>query len=190
MIKFLHKIGNLWWCFWSNIRWRKSNRFYDEILPEDLTIHSIDTMRKVVNRIYAKFKYTADGADQLWDCITPPPANYEHYVNGELKDDCDGWASVMNYVLHKNNIEAYILSAEEIGDGHCICLFKLNDLWHINDYNSIHKGFKSVTECIEDYNKIYEESYKPKTPVYYNGIIKYDYQKGKFKLINIKRLEN
>ena len=187
-MSIFHKFVNHLWVFWSNIRWKKSERFYKEILEEDSHITTIKSMGEVVNRVYRKFKYTSDGADQLWDCITPPPQNYLHYVNGELKDDCDGWASIMHFILHYNNIESYVLSVEESWDGHCVCLFKLNDKWHINDYNDIHKGFDTPSEAIQNYNEHYAKVYNPKTPVCYNGIIKYNFEKGKFKLVDLNKL--
>lgn len=189
MTNFFHKIVNHLWVFWSNIRWHKSARFYNEILPEDSNLKTIKAIQETVSRVYSKFKYTADKADQLWDCVTPPPQNYKHYVEDQIKDDCDGWAAVMHYVFYKNDIESYILSVEEKWDGHCVCLFKFKHKWYINDYNSIHEGFYDMNEAINNYNEIYAKEYKPKTPVCHNGLVKYDFEKGKFKLVNLKRIQ-
>lgn len=189
MIKLIHKIADLWWCSWSNVRWRKAIKFYKDIKTEDICKHDIFFIKSVIDRLFSKYNWVADGPDQLWDSISPPPQNYSHYLDGELNDDCDGWSSLVNYVLHYSGIECYLLSVEELLGGHCVSLFKLNDKWYVNDYLTFHGPFNNPKDAIVNYNEVYVRDYKPKTRIFNNGILKYDYEKGKFKICSISKLK-
>ena len=75
-----------------------------------------------------------------------------------------------------------------MGKGHCILLFKLNDSWYINDYTRIYKGFSTPAEAIMDYNAVYPVRYQTQEVVF-NGLVKYDYEKGKFYTVNLSELK-
>jgi hypothetical protein len=76
--------------------------------------------------LYAKFDYTKDGIDQLGDSITPPPQNYAHYLQDTVKDDCDGFHSLMYHCVKKSGIECYLLSVVSNDGGHCVLVFNVN----------------------------------------------------------------
>ena len=187
--KFFGDIAMLWWCFWSNIRFRKAIRNNYGIIIED-KVNNLNEIKALVKRLYKKFKWTADGPDQLWDAITPPSQTYNHYLAGELKDDCDGFHSLVYYCLYNNEIECYLLTANaaKFSDGHCILLFKYNGKWRVNDYTRVYNGFDTPVEAIENYNEIFPEMYDTKEVVY-NGLISYDFNKGKFHIEKVKKLK-
>ena len=177
-----------WWPFWSNIRFKKAIR-YDRTLEKEDIVMNLTDIRSQVKKLYNKFTWTRDGIDQLGDAITPPPQNYYQYLSGELRDDCDGFHSLVYHCLYNSGFECYLLSVIALGGGHCVLLFKSkNDKWYVNDYNDIYGGFDTAAEVVEHYNKIYEINYKPKSEVVANDIFSYDYNKGKFSLDKIKKL--
>ena len=179
--KFFASIAIKWWCFWSNIRFK--NRVKDDVdLYERDIIESIDDVRRVSQQIYNRFKYVQDGIDQLWDAIIPPPQNYLNYVNGEIRDDCDGFHSAMYHCVHKT-YECYLLSVFGPGTGHCLLVFKCGDLWHILDYIKLYEGKISIEDAISEYFEIYKKKYGKE--VYDSALVKYDYTKGKFKKVNM-----
>lgn len=190
MKTFIYKFSLIWWCFWSQIRFRKSVKNNIGINEED-KVTNLKTLKSLLNRLYSKFTYTKDGIDQLNDAITPPPQNYQYYLNGEVKDDCDGFASLVYHCLYNSNIQSYLLTVQSKESGHCVNLFKYKDKWYISDYNSISKGFITPTECIESYNKSFPLKYDKtvKSEVVFNGIVSYVYNLGCFKIIDLKNLK-
>lgn len=184
--KIISDIAISWWCFWSNIRFRKSIKENIEIKKEE-NIKTIDDILTLVFKLYQKFKWTKDGFDQLFDAITPPPQNYQHYLDGLLKDDCDGFHSLVYHILYNNNINCYLLTANAINGGHCILLFKLNNLWYINDYKKIYGGKEDVKEIIQEYNQIFSKNYKTKE-VLFNGLVSYNYENKRFHKVNFKKI--
>ena len=195
LFSFIGYLCMCWWCFWSNIRFRKSKRFISDVeFSNRLDIYNlpytevIKNIKQLVKNLYKSFKWTADGADQLWDAITPPPQNYQHYLDGILKDDCDGFHSLVHFCLSLNQIECYLLTANEAGGGHCILTFKLNNKWHIVDYSTVYEGYDTLEEAVKAYNDVYVVKYKAKTKVLFNGLVNYDYDKGKFYPVNAKSL--
>lgn len=189
--KFITLIGDialLWWSFWSNIRFHKAIRKNIPITDEE-KVSTVKDIQSLVSKLYKKFHYTPDGPDQLWDAITPPPQNYQHYLNGELKDDCDGFHSLVYHCLYNNDIECYLLTVNpfKLTGGHCILIFKLNNKWHINDYIKVYSGFDTPEEAIVEYNKTYPTRYGTKE-VAYNGLIRYDFKKGKFHKTTIRKI--
>ena len=186
--KIISDISTLWWCFWSNIRFHKYIRKNIDIKEKYKNINSIEDILKIINELYSKFVYTKDGIDELYDAITPPPQNYQHYLDGELKDDCDGFHSLVYHILYNNKINCCLLTTTALNSAHCILLFKFNNLWYINDYKKIYGGFEDVKETILKYNEIYQNIYKSK-PVLFNALVKYNYNKGRFYKTSIKKIE-
>ena len=190
MKKFIKKIiitlVNLWWVFWSNIRFK--NDLKDNVLNKEDFIKNRKDLEKLVVRLYSKFTYTSDGLDQLGDAITPPPQNYQYYLEGEVKDDCDGFASLLCHCISKSGLENYLMtvSPEELTSGHCILILKLNDLWHVVDYRKVYNGFDTIEEAVKDYNEKYITLYNHKE-VINNTLIKYSYEHKKF--IYIKEIK-
>lgn len=164
--------------WWSNHRWRNVVR-HDTSCSEK--IQSIEDISLMSNYVFHKFKWVADGADQLFDSTPPPPYAYLIYNSlGNYSDDCDGYHSLMYHMLSCNDIECYLLYVIALCAGHCVLLFKLNETWHILDYNRIECSGKTTKEVIEEYNKIYVKKYNIKREVFYNSLIKYDYKAGEF----------
>lgn len=178
-----------WWPFWSNLRHRKAIRFFPYIEDEDI-VSDLGDVKLQVFKLYSSFEWTADGITQLFDCIQPPAQCYVDYKKGLLKDDCDGFHALVHYCLHYSGIESYLLTVntKKFSDGHCVLLFKLNDKWYVSDYRMVYEGFNTPKKAIEDYNEKYPTKYGCKNKVIYNGLLYYDFEKGKFKGAKINKL--
>ena len=187
IIKFFGDIVTSIWCHWSNIRFKQAERFSTFIQEADLINYFVD-IRAIAKMAYENFEWTADGIDQLGDAIVPPPCAYNQIIKGKFKDDCDGFHAAMLHILLINHIESYLLTANAIGGGHCILIFKYNDKWYILDYTRIYGPGTTAKEVIDIYNKEYPVRYKTKE-VIYNGIVKYDYTTGKYTRIPINKLK-
>lgn len=187
--KSLWKLLTSVWCCWSNFRFRKCERFSRSLQYID-TVTNLTEIRNLVDRLYDSFIWTADDITQLYDAITPPPENYKIYLEKPLKDDCDGFHSLIYHCLYNSGIECYLLTANpaKMGDGHCILIFKYDDKWYINDYYRVYEGFSTAEEAIADYNPRYSERYKT-DEVVFNGVVKYDYVTGKFSRIELEELK-
>jgi len=171
------------WCMWSNYRFRNTERFSKELQDDD-KVSTYKDIQELIIRLYSCFIWTADDITQLGDAITPPPQNYKTYLTKPLKDDCDGFHSLVYHCLYNSGIECYLLTANEIGGGHCVLTFNLNDLWYVIDYNKIYGGFHDLKSTVYDYNKHYTQVYKCKEPIY-NGFVKYNYDSGKFVRVDL-----
>ena len=179
----------VWRVHWSNLRRCKAIRKNIKI-PEEDKITSIEKAGQIARQVYKRFDYTADDFDDLWDSIVPPPQNYQNYLDGMIKDDCDGFHSTMYHFMYNSNLENYLLSVIALGSSHCVLLFKFGDMWYINDYTTIHEGYRTPSEAISAYDEKYPKIYtKAKSEVFYNSLVKYDYEKGKFKNQSIKKLK-
>lgn len=196
MTKFMEFLGGLvtnYWCHWSNIRFKKKERFSTELLEDD-KVKTVAEIKSLVKKLIRTFTWTADGVDQLWDAILPPPEMYKSWKENQLTvGDCDDFHSLVYHCLYNCGIECYLLSANATkGDsGHCILIFKLNDLWHVVDYGTVYNGFFTAQESIDNYNEIYLRKYdcKPGSKVFFNGLVKYDYTTGKFKNSKVSNLK-
>ena len=185
---FLSKVYPLlhtWWIFWSNHRWKDVERL-DASIDEKLDdiklkpLESLDDIKVMTKNMYKKFEWTADGPDQLFDSMCPPPYNYKRVKEGILKDDCDGYHALMYQILHANNIECYLLSVVDWLWGHCILLFKFDGKWHTMDYTSIQEAYDTGKEAIKAYTDDYAQRCRRKY-LDTNGLVEYDYEKGKWK---------
>lgn len=187
MIKFFGDIAISLWCWWSNYRFRECIRSNIGTEPED-KISTLQDLKALVKRLYDGFIWTADDITQLGDAITPPPQNYAIHLDRPLRDDCDGFHSLVYHCLYNSGIDCYLLTVtpKKINDGHCVLLFYLDGEWHVNDYTKVYQGFKTPEEAIKDYNKIYLEKYDCTGPIIYNGLVEYNYASGKFSRVTIK----
>lgn len=183
LVKLFGDIITSIWCMWSNYRFKNVERFSKE-LEEDDRVSTYKDIQELVIKLYGCFIWTADGIDQLGDAITPPPQNYKTYLERPLKDDCDGFHSLVYHCLYNSGIKCYLLTANPIGEGHCVLAFTLNDLWYVIDYNKIYGGYTKLQDAINRYNKEFMIVYKAKEPIY-NGLVEYNYEDGKFRRVNI-----
>ena len=182
IVKLFGDIITSLWCMWSNYRFKNVERFSKELQKIDKVV-TLRDIKELVNRLYGCFVWTADGIDQLGDAITPPPQCYSTYLEKPLHDDCDGFHSLVYHCLYNSGIECYLLTANPLGEGHCVLTFKLKDLWYVVDYNDVYGEFHSLQDAIDRYNKEFVIVYKSKPPIY-NGLVEYDYKDGKFKRVN------
>lgn len=187
LLNFFYYIWDLWWVNWSNFRFRKCIRFGITLNPTDIINPTVAEINSMVRRLYKKFNYTNDDISQLGDAVLPPPQAYHNYNINELRDDCDGFHSLVLHCLRMNNIESYLLVVSAKKSGHCVLIFRLHNLWHVIDYTTVHKGYKSLKEAIDTYNIDYVEIYNAPSKVKHNSIVNYNYDKGKFKLINYNK---
>lgn len=191
MNKFIEFFGNItvdWWCFWSNARFKDAEHFNKEVDIED-SVYNFYDIQQLVRKLYANFEWTADDITELWDAMTPPPENYKIWKQEKLKDDCDGFHSLVYHCLKNSGLDCYLFCVNAIGGGHCVLLFKYNDKWYVNDYTKIYEGFKLPIAAIEDYAAKYKDKYKLKSDVFFYGVVKYDYEDGKFHRVKLKDLE-
>ena len=189
IINFFVQIAYHWWIFWSNIRFRKAERFNNTILPEDY-VSNLDQINRLTKKLYSHFDYTPDGIDQLFDAIIPPSHAYQNYLLDKLKDDCDGFHSLLLQCLRASQIECYLLAVNARGSGHCVLVFYLDSKWHVNDYTTIYDGYDKLQDAINAYNEKFVEIYSgAKSKVFGNTLIDYNFKKGKFKLLGIKKAE-
>ena len=192
LFKLIASLSTKFWCWWSNRHFKDAIRVDTTLLLEEDKLTLMKEIRQAISRLFSKFKYTKDGPEQLWDAVTPPPQNYKHYLDGELKDDCDGFHSLVHYVLSMNNIKAYLLSVKAFGAGHCVLLFTFKNKWYVNDYYSIYGPYATPAEAVADYNEKFAKIYKTKSEVLFNAIVNYDYIKGLFyidKSLDLKKKE-
>ena len=190
MIKFFGDLAISWWCWWSNYRFRKCIRSNIGTEKEDKA-GTLQEIKDLVKRLYDCFIWTADGIDQLGDAITPPPQNYAIYLEQPLKDDCDGFHSLVYHCLYNSGLDCYLLTVtpSKIKDGHCVLMFYLDGKWYVNDYTKVYPGFEDPQEAIDNYNKAYLVRYKVAGPIIHNGLVEYDYVSEKFKRRNISDLK-
>ena len=167
---FIFQIGNLWWVFWSNIRWCRATKNFplrEEDTDKELANSSVDEfyekLPNLINNIYKTFTWTEDGPDQLWDSIRPPAQCYEDAVNGALNDDCDGYHSAIYWLLKNNGIESYLISvANRNGkSAHCVYLGKDTDgHFFVVNYQAIDKlNATTLKETKAEIKKLFENSY-------------------------------
>ena len=179
----------IWWPFWSNIRWNSECKLEAQVEEAHL-VKNLTEIKTLVKTLYTNFNWTADGADQLGDSICPPAYNYKRWQESVLKDDCDGFHSLVYHCLSASNIECYLLSVTHLKGGHCVLLFKYNGKWYVNDYTRVHKGFATAAEAIADYNTTYIKSYEQGKQKYlYNAIVSFDYKAHKFRTVKLKNLK-
>lgn len=118
----------------------------------------------------------------------PPVCAYRQIKTSKLRDDCDGFHAAMLHILTANNIECYLLTAVAIGGGHCILIFRFDNKWHILDYTRVYDAEEAAIEVINKYNEVYPKLYETK-PVFYNGIVQYNYKKGKYVASSVDKLK-
>ena len=170
-----------YWCHWSNRHFKNTIRLDQTLLQPEDRVTGITTLNRVLSKLYRTFRYTKDGVDQLYDAITPPPQLYVNYMQGEVKEDCDGFHSLLHYVLSMSNIECYLLTVNAYRAGHCVLICKLKDQWHVVDYRKVYAAFDTMEEAVADYNDLFlinnnVDDYE----VSFNGLVDYNYETGKF----------
>lgn len=194
MVESIYKIGcaignYIWWPIWSNVRWSKYAT-KDTFVREEDKVKTLTDIKNLVVRLYEKFEWTKDGVDELFDSICPPPYNYKRYCDGLLKDDCDGFHSLVYHCLKNSGIECYLLSTCAIGSGHCVLIFKYRNKWYVNDYRTVYAGYETAQEAVAAYNIEYVKKYSgAKSDVLFNSTVSYNYNTAKFsagKVANLK----
>ena len=191
--------NKFWWIPWSNLRFRHEERF-NAVVDDKFKIFDCTTgtpnadnryqagaiLQVLAKRLYSKFEYTKDGADQLWDAVLPPPYAYKQFSNNDkYKEDCDGFHSLLLNCLHATNIPAYLTVVWARGCGHCVLVCHLAGFWYLVDYTNVYAVGGQLSELIEEYNKEFVKTHKKcKTKVLYNCFLGYNYKKGKFYMAN------
>lgn len=190
MRAFFMKLSLIWWCLWSSVRFAKQERFFHDVATQDKIKDNLDII-KLAKRVYSKFKYTQDDISQLWDAIVPPPQNYLNYRGGIIEDDCDGFHSAVYHVLANSHIiqDCYLMAVTAKECGHCVVVYRFDNKWYVLDYKKLYQGFDTLKEAYENYNKDYSKKYNAPSGVYYNGFVKYNYNKGVFYLVDISKIQ-
>ena len=188
-IKFFAPLAIAYWCWWSNIRFRKKIRTDTTLLLDEDRVSTLAEIKKLATKAYRRFKWTEDGPDVLWDAISPPPQAYKYYSDGLLEEDCDGFHALMHYCLSMNGIKSYLFTVTAIGSSHCILLFYFQNKWHVNDYYNVYGPYDTVKEAVEAYNLIFADRYKTESEVFSNQYVDYNYKTGKFKRTTRTKIE-
>jgi len=189
IVKFFGDIILNIWCWWSNYRFKDVERFSREVEPDD-KVHTMTEIYYLMKKLYSCFIWTADGIDQFGDAVTPPPQNYKTYLNQPLKDDCDGFHSLLYHCLFNSGYRCYLLTVNTLKTGHCVLLMQDKDLgWYVLDYTKIYKRCETPQKAIDDYAAAYPKVYKDSRPVVYTGLVSYDYKEGKFYRQEISKVE-
>ena len=188
-MRFLINLKNLIWIWWSNYHYKKigAELHSTAIDPSD-TARTMNSLLFLMNKLYDKFHYTKDGADLLYDAMIPPCEAYKQYRNGELKDDCDGFHSLVYHCLKFSGFEAYLLTANSIKSGHCVVIFRMDYFWHVVDYNSIYTSTRTLETSLGEFNDYYSKKYCNGQKVLCNNLYSYDYKQGKFIMHNTKKM--
>ena len=188
-VKFFCDISNSFWVHWSNFRFRKSCRFDTTLLFED-EIHSFSDISPLIKKLYSEFKYKKDGITQLGDAVLPPSEAYRRYTvdkvmtNKYYKEDCDGFHSLVYHCFKNSNLQCYLLTVNAKGCGHCVLVFRYDSVWYVVDYDTLVGVEPNLKSVIEHYNNYFKDCYSDGNKVFYNSLLKYDYKKGKFKMLN------
>lgn len=186
-MKLLIHIRNFFWVIWSNIYYKsKKVELHSTQIDSEDKVKTIDNIDHLVKKLYRYFNYTKDGAELLGDAIIPPCEAYKKYKEGLLKDDCDGFHSLVYHCLIQSGLRAYLLTAQTKKNGHCVTIFRFEGLWYVVDYNNVYGGCRRLEPSIGEFNTYYESNYHKGDKVVINELYEYNYTSGKFKLLNFK----
>lgn len=159
MIRFFCKL----WCdylkpFWSKIRWCKKRQVVSREVSEQVT-SDISSVRSLCSKVCSRFEWTMDDISQLFDSLRPCEYLYQLYCNANyddpLKDDCDGYHSLIYHILHENGFDCCILTivTNPIRDSHTMTLYKVNGCYYLINYTSVRKyETNNIQEIVDDYN--------------------------------------
>lgn len=189
-MKFLIHIRNLLWLFWSNIHYRhtKGVDLHSTAIDEEDKVETLDDIYHLASKLNRHFDYKDDGVELLWDAIIPPSEAYKQYKNGLLKDDCDGFHSLVYHCLKQSGFTVYELCAQTKREGHCVAIFLYRGLWYVIDYTSVWGSYSRLEPSIEEFNTYFSRNYVNGDKVVNNEVLDYDYEKGKWKALNLKKL--
>ena len=186
-MKLLIHIRNFFWIIWSNFYYKsKKAELHSTQIDSKDRVKNINEIDHLVKKLYRYFNYTKDSIELLGDAIIPPCEAYKQYKEGLLKDDCDGFHSLVYHCLIQSGLRAYLLTAQTNKSGHCVTIFKFEGLWYVVDYNTIYGSCRKLEPSIEEFNTYYESNYLRGDKVIINDLYEYNYTKGKFKLLNFK----
>lgn len=187
-MRFFLYLKHIFWVWWSNHYYKKhgAELHSTEIDPKD-NVKDLQYVRWMVERLYKTFEYTKDSAELLGDAIIPPCEAYKKYKEGKLKDDCDGFHSLVYHCLKQSGFKTYLLTANTGKNGHCVTTFRYMGLWYVVDYNEIYGSCRRLEPSVQEFNDYYSKKYCNNKKVIYNALLEYDYEQGKFVLLNNKK---
>lgn len=176
MKRLLYKIYRPFYIWWCNYYWKHCRETQTEcklricdVKHKDESIS--DYIKKMAARLMEKFEYTSDGEDQLYDSMPPPAEAYSQFINGELADDCDGFAAAMYHIAQMSGIDSKIVSVLSTKNkyGHAVMMFYDGRKWKINDYKTVY----SLDVAKDVYQDLAKE--------YMVYAAEYDYTKHKYR---------
>lgn len=182
-------IRNYFWIVWSNVHYRnlKGTEMHSTKVDDEDKVKTLSDVEKLTKRLYRYFEYTKDGAELLFDAILPPCEAYKKYKEGKLKDDCDGFHSLVYHCLKQSGFRTYLLTAQTKKTGHCVTVFRYEGLWYVVDYNNIYGSCRRLEPSIGEFNTYFETNYVNGDKVVINELYEYDYTKGKFIMLNFDK---
>lgn len=160
MIRFFCKL----WCdylkpFWSSIRWWSERKIEGKEVTEKVT-NALTSVRSMCREVYSKFDWTMDDISQFFDSLRPCEYLYNWYKDSTreepLKDDCDGYHSLIYHILKSNGFDCCIftIATNPIKNSHTMTLYKYNDAYYLINYTSIRKYSNcTIQDIVDDYNK-------------------------------------
>lgn len=144
---------------WSNIRWGKNN----PTISQQVKVNNASQIQLLAKDIYNKFTYEYDDITELFDAMRTPSRCYQDYLDGELKDDCDGFHAALYCVVQESGYECYLMTyiTTPITDSHTVLLVKIKNQWHIFNYKShlVLSSLSNIKEEIEDKYKVKIDCY-------------------------------
>lgn len=175
------------WCdylkpFWSKIRWCGKRKIVGKEVTEKVT-NTLTSVRTMCNEVYRRFEWTMDDFSQLFDSLRPCEYLYNWYQESNyddpLKDDCDGYHSIIYHILQANGFDCCIITivTNPISKSHTMTMYKYNGCYYLVDYTSVKKyaAGTTVQQVVDDYNE--RRGYKKE---HYWNTQRYDYKKKAF----------
>lgn len=172
--------------FWSRIRWMRKRKI--EAVPCAEQATDIASIKNACSLVYKNFEWTMDDVSQFFDSYAPVEYLYNVYRNAldnggeKIRDDCDGFHSVIYHILTKNNIPAVLLTiaTKPLKVAHTMCLFKYRGFYYLVNYCSVKRyNYDTIDEIVEDY-AANDSSIKK---VHYWNMHEYDYEKNVFRTV-------
>lgn len=185
ILNYIYHLFNIWWSnfFWRGYRKEYHLKYSDTIGEKNV----VEFIADVAHRMFKKFKYKADGAEELGDTCPPPAEMYAEFCECDtFSDDCDGFHAGLYHVLWKNGIPCYLLSVISAKNnyGHCVVAYEYDGKTYIQDYLDSYDG-ASLSDVVQ---RFYMGRTGGKAMLYAQD---FDYTRGKYrnKKLDVKTVE-
>jgi len=152
---------------------------------ENIGIEEKDKVTTSVEDLIYKVSQNFTYQNELGEKIKTPSQAYYEYLNGGLKDDCDGWVSLAYHILENNGADCYFSAFqtkqwEKKNIYHCVLVFNYSNDWYVSNYGLVYKhGEETKEETLKHYASQFCY-WKEEDIVWYKCDTKYSYTTGLF----------